>query len=120
MESSRVLIEIYEGDPFEGACCGPPVPAAPSDAKAQRDLLIQRSAAVKAAEKASGGQFVVRREIVSARRHDYPRAVQDLRRLGTPLPYVLVNGQVADTGAFPSTSRLLVLARAAIDGKQGA
>jgi hypothetical protein len=47
MEKTKIKLEIFEGDPFGSACCGPG-PLSSSDAvKKLRQMLIERSEIVE-------------------------------------------------------------------------
>jgi hypothetical protein len=101
MLKNKVIVEIYEGDPFTG-CCGPGLVS--SRANETMNLLIKRNEIVKALKKEFKDQIEVERVIVSSRRpySTYPMHVQKLLSAGTRVPFILVGGQLISAGVFPS------------------
>jgi hypothetical protein len=102
MSKRKIRVGIYEGDPFSG-CCGP-VMASPSSAENLRKMLIERNETVKTLKEEFKEQIEVEREIVSNRRRydEYPQYILRLLRAGTKMPFILIDGQLVQEGAFPS------------------
>jgi len=102
MITDKVRVEIYEGDPFTG-CCGPGV-ASPSAVEKLRKMLMERNETVKALREEFKGQVEIEREIVSSRRQydTYPPHICALLKIGTQVPFMVINGQLVLKGAFPS------------------
>jgi hypothetical protein len=104
----KVKVEIYEGDPFDGSCCGPGR-ASPDVADKLRQMLIERNNVVRRLQNELKDKVEIKREIISSRRYDYPEYVRELRGKNKPLPYIFLNGTVACVGKFPSYEEFLAL-----------
>jgi len=116
MQKSRVKIEIFEGDPFGSACCGPgPRISSPEEAEKSRQMLIQRSQIVEKLSKEFEHVVQVEREIISQRRWDYPEYVRRLMFDGKPLPYLFINGEVVTIGRFPTYEEFVTLLKPHLD-----
>lgn len=102
MIKDKVRVEIYEGDPFTG-CCGPGM-ASPSAVEKLRKMLMERNETVKTLREEFKEQVEIEREIVSSRRqYDmYPPHICALLKVGTQVPFIIINGQLVLKGAFPS------------------
>ncbi|MGQ9461219.1 MAG: hypothetical protein ACUVRA_08340 [Candidatus Bathyarchaeaceae archaeon] len=109
MEKGKLKIEIYEGDPFGGACCGPPRISSPEAAEKLRNMLTERSQIVKRLQNEFKDKVDVKRDIISAKRWDYPGYVMKLRIDNKPLPYIFLNGEAVVIGKFPSYEEFVAL-----------
>ena len=105
MKNSKIKLEIYEGDPLEGSCCGPRR-ASEESVEELRRMLIQRNETVKKMEEKFRETIQVTREIISTRRNlaSYPEHVREtLSEKGwKALPYIFIDGQLVSTSGFPS------------------
>ncbi|MDH5437921.1 MAG: hypothetical protein OEX76_03360 [Candidatus Bathyarchaeota archaeon] len=108
MEKSKLKIEIYEGDPFRGACCGPRITSLKAVERLQ-GMLSERSQIVERLQNEFKGKVHVEREIISTKRRDYPEYVRSLRANNKPLPYVFLNGEAVAIGKFPSYEEFVIL-----------
>jgi hypothetical protein len=110
VERKKVKLEIYEGDPFGSACCGPgPRITSLEAAKKLREMLTERNRTI---EKLSGkyrNSVEIEREIISLKRHDYPDHVTRTMAEDKPLPYIFINGEAAVIGEFPSYEEFVTL-----------
>ena len=110
MEKVKVRLEIYEGDPFGSACCGPGPRATSLDAAEKlRKMLEERSEIVKKISEKYGTCVSVRRDTINQKRWDYPEYVLKLMSDDKPVPYVFINEELAMTGEFPSYERFVAL-----------
>lgn len=102
MAMEKIKVEIYEGDPFTG-CCGPGLLSADA-AERLRKMIMERNAIVKALKEEFKEQIELERDIVSnRRRHDtYPLHISKLLVAGVRVPFIVINGQLASEGVFPS------------------
>jgi len=102
MSKGKVLIEIYEEDPFTG-CCGPGI-ASPSALEGTRRMLEDRNKTVKALNKAFKGTAEIDSEIIGSRRpySTYPPHIYKLLMARTRVPFVLIDGQLVSEGTFPT------------------
>ena len=94
-------VEIWEADPFGSSCCG--VGARRMTAgEAERFIaeVKDRDRPVKLVTDEYAGSVNVRRELITSRQNDYPNPVPDLRNIGVPLPYVLVDNEQVYMGRF--------------------
>jgi hypothetical protein len=98
----KVRIEICEADPFIG-CCGPGRASLKAAAEL-RNTLIERNETVKALREEFKGEIEIERQIISRRKgyNMYPPHIRKLLQAQTPLPFILVNGQLVSQGKFPS------------------
>jgi len=108
MKKGKLKIEIYEGDPFGGACCGPRITSPQTVEKLQK-MLTERSEIVERLQNEFKDKVDVKREIISAKRWDYPEYVRRLRVDNKPLPYVFLNGETVAVGKFPSYEEFVTL-----------
>ena len=108
MEKGKLKIEIYEGDPFGGACCGPRI-TSPQAVEKLRKMLTERSQIVKRLQNEFKDKVDVERKIISAKRWDYPEYVRRLMVDHKPLPYVFLNGEAVAIGKFPSYEEFVTL-----------
>ncbi len=108
MEKGKLKIEIYEGDPFGGACCGPRI-TSPQAVEKLRKMLTERSQIVRRLQNEFKNKVHVERETISAKRWDYPEYVRRLRVNNKPLPYVFLSGEAVAIGKFPSYEEFVTL-----------
>jgi hypothetical protein len=110
MQESKIIIEIYEGDPFGSACCGPgPRINSPEAIEKLRQMLTERYQTVEKLSKEFKDTIQVEREIISQKRWDYPEYVRRLMFDGTPLPYIFINGEAVAIGKFPTYEEIVTL-----------
>jgi len=110
MEKSKIRIEIYEGDPFSSACCGPgPRLTSTAAVEKLRRMLIERNETLRRLQEEHRNAITVKREIISQKRWDYPEYVRRLMIDGKPLPYIFVNESPILMGKFPSYEEFVVL-----------
>jgi len=110
MEKGKVKLEIYEGDPFGSACCGPgPRITSTEQVEKLRQMLTERNQTVEKLSKEFKDTVQVEREIISQKRWDYPEYVRKLMYDGKPLPYIFINGEAVAIGKFPSYEEFVAL-----------
>ena len=110
MEKIKVKLEIFEGDPFGSACCGPgPLSSSPNAVEKLRVMLIERNEIAEKLSKEFRDTVQVEREIISQKRFDYPEYVRKLVFDGKPLPYIFINGEAVATGRFPTYEEFVTL-----------
>lgn len=110
MEKSKVKIEIFEGDPFGSACCGPgPRISSLEAAEKLRQMLTERNQIVEKLSKEFKDAVQVEREIISQKRWDYPEYVRRLMSEGKSLPYIFLNGEAIAVGKFPTYEEFVTL-----------
>ena len=110
MEKIKVKLEIFEGDPFGTACCGPgPLLTSPNAVEKLRLMLLERNQITEKLSKEFTDAVQVEREIISQKRSDYPEQVRKLLFEGKPLPYVFINGEAVATGRFPTYEEFVTL-----------
>jgi len=110
MEKGRIKVEIFEGDPFGSACCGPGTRiSSPEAMERLRRMLTERSQTVEKLSKEFKDVIEVEREIISPKRWDYPEYVRRLTFDGKPLPYIFINGQAVAVGKFPTYEEFVTL-----------
>ena len=109
MEANKVKLEIFEGDPFESACCGPGPLSSPGAQKKLRQMLVERNQIAEKLIKEFNDEVQVEREIISQKRSDYPEYVRKLMFYRKPLPYIFINGEEAATGKFPTYEEFVTL-----------
>ncbi len=110
MEKSKIRIEIYEGDPFGSACCGPGTRAtSPAAIEKLRKMLTERNQIVRRLSEEYKDDITVNREIVSQKRWDYPEHARKLMFEGKPLPYIFINEEPVVIGKFPSYEEFTAL-----------
>ena len=113
MEKSKIKIEIYEGDPFGSACCGPgPLVNSIAAVEKLRKMLTERNETVNRLSVEYKDSITIKREIVSQKRWDYPEYVRRLVFEGKPLPYVFMNEEPILIGKFPSYEEFAALLKA--------
>lgn len=98
----KVRIEIYESDPFSGGCCGP---SGGSIQAAMRLMkMLNERAEIVAKLQEEFKDVEVTREIVNPTKklENYPQHARQYIASHTPLPFVLINGQLAVVGTFPT------------------
>jgi ribosomal protein L16 Arg81 hydroxylase len=112
MRNNRIKLEIYEGDPSEGSCCGPSRVSEQSVEELRR-MLIDRNETVRRLEEKFQGIVEVSRDVISSRRGlmSYPERVRKaLSQKGrASLPYVFIEGKLVTAGDFPSYEEFLAL-----------
>jgi len=110
MEKSKIKVEIFEGDPFGSACCGPgPRINSPEAVEKVRQMLTERYQTVEKLTKEFKDVAQVEREIISQKRWDYPEYVRRLMSNGKPLPYIFINGEAVSIGKFPTYEEFVTL-----------
>ncbi len=110
MEKSKVKLEIFEGDPFGSACCGPgPRITSVEAAEKLRQMLMERGKIVERLSEELKDKVQVEREIISSKRWDYPEYVRKLMSDNKPLPYIFINGEPVAIGRFPSYEEFVTL-----------
>jgi hypothetical protein len=113
MEKSKIKIEIYEGDPFSSACCGPgPLVASMAAVEKLRKMLTERNETVRRLSEEYQDTITIKREIVSQKRWDYPEYVRRLIFESEPLPYIFMNEEPILIGKFPSYEEFAALLKA--------
>lgn len=108
MKKGKLKIEIYVGDPFAGACCGPRITSSQAVEKL-RKMLTERSQILERLRNEFRDKVDVEREIISAKRWDYPEYVRRLMVNNKPLPYIFLNGEAVAIGKFPSYEEFVTL-----------
>lgn len=106
----KIKLEIYQGDPFSGACCGPGS-RSPDALEKLRKMLTDRSRILKKLQSEFEDVINIKNEIVSPKRWDYPEHVRRLMAENQPLPYVFLNESAVFTGGFPSYDEFCSLIR---------
>jgi hypothetical protein len=119
MEKDKIRIEIYEGDPFGGTCCGPG-PRVTSFAAVEklRKMLEERSEIVKKLSEKYKDCVTVKRDTISQKRWDYPEYVMRLMSDDKPVPYVFINEEPVVIGKFPSYEEFAALLNARLKQEQ--
>jgi hypothetical protein len=113
MEKSKIKIEIYEGDPFSSACCGPgPLVTSMAAVEKLRKMLTERNETVRRLSEEYKDTITIKREIVSQKRWDYPEYVRRLIFESKPLPYIFMNEEPILIGKFPSYEEFAALLKA--------
>lgn len=119
-EKDKIRIEIYEGDPFEGACCGPgPRVTSLAAVEGLRKMLEERSEIVKKISEKYRDCVSVKRDTISQKRRDYPEYVVRLMSDDKPVPYVFINEELVVIGEFPSYEKFVALLDARMKQEQG-
>jgi len=120
MEKSKIRIEIYEGDPFGGACCGPgPLVSSVNAVERLRRMLEERNQIVKRLSEEYKDKITMNREIISQKRWDYPAYVIRLLYEGKPTPYIFIDEEPVSIGKFPTYEEFVALLRAPLQRQQG-
>jgi len=113
-------LEIYEGDPFGSACCGPgPRISSLEAAEKLRQMLTERNQTVEKLSKEFHDVVQIEREILSPKRHDYPEHVRRLMFDNKPLPYIFINGEAAVIGKFPTYEEFVTLLKSHLENPSG-
>lgn len=113
MEKNKVRLEIYEGDPFGSACCGPgPRITSLEAAEKLRQMLTERNNIVEKLSREFKDTVQIEREILSQKRHDYPDHVRRVMFDNQPLPYIFINGEAVVIGKFPTYEEFVMLLEA--------
>jgi len=119
MEKDKIRIEIYEGDPFGGACCGPgPRVTSLAAVEKLRKMLEERSEIVKKLSEKYKDRVTVKRDTISQKRTDYPEYVVRLMSDDKPVPYVFINEELVVIGKFPSCEEFAALLAARLKEEQ--
>jgi len=119
MEKRKVRIEIYEGDPFGGACCGPgPRVTSVEAVEKLRRMLEERSEIVKKVSQEFKDSVTMRRDTISQKKCDYPEYVRKLMSDDKPLPYVFINEELVMAGKFPSYEEFTTLLKSRVGSNQ--
>ena len=110
MEKKKIKLEIFEGDPFGTACCGPgPLLSSPNAVEKLRLILIERNEIAEKLSKEFRDTVQIEREIISQKRFDYPEYVIKLVSDGRPLPYIFIDSEAVATGNFPTYEEFVTL-----------
>lgn len=119
MEKVKIRLEIYEGDPFGGACCGPgPQVSSLADVEKLRKMLQQRSEIVKRLSEEYKDSATIKRDTINQKRWDYPEYVMKLMLDSKPLPYIFINEKPAIVGKFPTHEEFTTLMTAYMRSEQ--
>lgn len=119
MQKNQIKMEIYEGDPFGSACCGPgPRISSLEAAQKLRQMLAERERIVGRLSTEFKDRVQVEREILSQKRHDYPDYVRRLVFADKPLPYVFINGEAVAVGKFPTYEEFVTLLKPHLEAAQ--
>ena len=119
MEKSKIRLEIYQGDPFGSACCGPgPQITSLEAAEKLRQMLIEKNQTVEKLSVEFSNAVMIEREVISQKRHDYPDYVRKMIFEDKPLPYIFINGEAVVIGRFPSYEELVTLLRQYLQGTE--
>jgi hypothetical protein len=119
MHQSKIRVEIYEGDPFGSACCGPgPRVSSLEDVEKLRQTLIKRNQIVERLSAEFKNTAEIHRDIVSGKRWDYPECVRKLNQEGTALPYIFINGEAVVIGRFPSYEEFVILLKQCLESTE--
>jgi len=119
MEKSKIRLEIYEGDPFGSACCGPgPQITSLEAAEKLRQMLIERNQTVERLSVEFRNVVTVEREVISQKRHDYPDYVRKMIFEDKTLPYIFINGEAVAVGRFPSYEEFVTLLKQRLEGTE--
>ena len=104
MEKGKIKIEIFEGDPFGSACCGPGPGLSSFEAVEKlRQTLTERSQIVQKLSNDFRDAVEFERDMVSPKKLDYPEHVRRLMLDGDKrLPYIFINGELIANGRFPT------------------
>jgi len=114
-----IRIEIYEGDPFGGACCGPgPLVSSVSAVERLRRMLEERNQTVKKLSEEYKDKITIKREIISPKRWDYPAHVIRMLHKGKPKPYIFINEEPVSIGKFPSYEEFTALLKVPLQHEQ--
>ncbi len=117
LEKSKIKIEIFEGDPFGSACCGPgPRITSIEQVEKLRQMLTERNQTVEKLSKEFKDTVQVEREIISQKRWDYPEYVRKLESEGKPLPYIFINGEAVLIGRFPTYEEFVTMLKPHLEG----
>lgn len=119
MEKGKIRLEIYEGDPFGGTCCGPGPRLTSVDAVERlRKMLEERSEVVKKLSEEYKNNVTIKRDTISQKRWDYPEYVLKLMSNGKPVPYIFINEEPVIIGKFPSYDEFVALLKAHLGHEQ--
>ncbi len=101
-ETNKVIVEIYENDPFSGGCCGP----GGASIQAARNLMktLNERAEIVAKIEEEFKNVEIKRDRVNPLKklEHYPEHARQYITSATPLPFVLINGKLTVVGAFPT------------------
>ena len=119
MERNKVMMEIYEGDPFGSTCCGPgPRLTSSAAVEALRKMLEERSEIVKKLSEEYKDSVTIKRDTINQKRCDYPEHVMKLMLDSKPTPYVFIDGEPVIAGKFPSYEEFTTLLKASLKNEQ--
>jgi len=121
VQKAKIKIEIFEGDPFGSACCGPgPRISSLEAVEKLRQMLTERYQTVEKLSKEFRDVVEVNRDIISQKRWDYPEYVRRLMFDGRPLPYIFINGEAVAFGKFPTYEEFVTLLKQHLTDTLGA
>jgi hypothetical protein len=107
--SNKLRIEIFEGDPFEGACCRPNYNSASRCNETNiRQMLMDRNQIIQQIERMFGMTISISREILG-QGGSPPKYVQRILFDLIPLPFLFLNGELISSGHFPSYDEIVSL-----------
>jgi hypothetical protein len=119
VERKKAKMEIYEGDPFGSACCGPgPRITSLEAAEKLRQMLTDRNRTVEKLSSEFRDVVEVEREIISQKRHDYPDYVRRTMVEDKPLPYIFIDGEAVVVGRFPSYEEFVTLLKQRLESTE--
>ncbi|MGB9854552.1 MAG: hypothetical protein ACPLRY_07100 [Candidatus Bathyarchaeales archaeon] len=103
----KVRIEIYDSDPFLGGCCSPGGGSIQAAMRLMK-MLNERAEIVAKLQK-EFKNVEITREIVNPLKQleHYPEYARPYIASNTPLPFVLINGQLAVVGTFPTLEEFI-------------
>jgi hypothetical protein len=102
----KIRIEIYESDPFSGGCCGPGGGSIQAAMRLMK-MLNERAEIVANLQKEFKDVEITREIVNQLKKLDYyPEHARQYIASSTPLPFVLINGQLAVVGTFPTLEEL--------------
>lgn len=105
MDTPKLKLEIYQGDPFGCACCGPGA-TSPDALGKLRKMLTERSQVLKKIQKTFENEIDFKIEIISPKRWNYPGHVRRLMAENQPFPYIFIDDSAVIIGRFPSYTEL--------------
>jgi hypothetical protein len=119
VEKNKIKIEIYEGDPFGGACCGPgPRVTSIAAVEKLRKMLEERNEIVKRVSEEYKDSVTIKRDTINQKRWDYPEYVIKLMSENKPVPYVFINRELVIAGKFPSYEEFTALLKTRLGNEQ--
>ena len=119
MGKVKIKLEIYEGDPFGGTCCGPgPQIASLAAVEKLRRMLEERSEIVNKLSQEYKDSATIKRDTISEKRWDYPQYVTKLMLDSKPVPYIFIDEEPVIVGKFPSYEEFTTLLKTHLRNEQ--